>query len=439
MEARAVEATAATRYSTVAIILHWLIGLLLIFEVGLGLRLDGEAGPAKYAVFQLHKSVGITILLLVALRLVWRFHRTPPPLATTGWERILATLVHVLFYVLLLALPLSGWIIVSTSKTVVPTLLFGTVAWPHFPGLDNLAAGARVAWNATSEFVHVNLVTLLYILFGLHVAGALKHHFLDRDGDIARMAPGVRPGSWNDPRLLAIVLGIALAGGLGLAWLPIGTVKPAREVTDQSSVGLPMPMPMPTQSDQAPGPSTATIDAPAIAAEPLEEKLPLSTWRIEKRSSLRFRTSWSGEVITGGFKSFDGKIEFSPDMLKESRVEIRIETGSIFSGDDQRDDTLRSADWFAVGSHGAATFKADRFRKVGTDRFVAVGTLTLKAVTLPINLPFTLSIVGDQATMEGTASVDRTAFKIGEGEYASTAEIPAAVSVSVKLSATRQR
>ncbi|HEX8414206.1 MAG TPA: cytochrome b, partial [Sphingomicrobium sp.] len=282
MEAPAAEATAATRYSTVAIVLHWLIGLLLIFEVGLGLRLDDAAGSVKFAIFQLHKSVGITILLLVALRLVWRFHRSPPPLANTGWERMLATLVHALFYGLLFALPLSGWIIVSTSKTVVPTLLYGAVAWPHFPGLDNLAAGAKVAWNEASEFVHVNLVTMLYVLLGLHVAGALKHHFLDRDGDISRMAPGTRPGSWNDPRLLAIGLGVLLAGGLGLAWLPLGTANRAPLLADRSSIA--MQTPTPTQSVPVPGPPTATIDEPVIAAEPLVEKLPLSAWRIEKGS-----------------------------------------------------------------------------------------------------------------------------------------------------------
>jgi polyisoprenoid-binding protein YceI len=202
---------------------------------------------------------------------------------------------------------------------------------------------------------------------------------------------------------------------------------------------MPTPMPISTQSVQVAGPLSASVDEPTIAVEPPEEKLPVSMWRIEKGSSLRFRTSWSGEVITGGFTTFDGKIEFSPDMLQDSRVEVRIDTGSVFSGDDQRDNTLRSADWFAVGSQGAAIFRADRFRKTGADRFVGSGTLTLKGITLPISLPFALSIVGDQATMEGTVSVDRTAFRVGEGEYASTAEIPAAVSVSVKLTATRQR
>ena len=204
------------RYSTVAIALHWAIAALLFGEVALGLRMEGLHGPLRFAVFQVHKSIGITILLLVALRLALRLIRTPPPVGAHGWERSLAHAVHALFYLLLFALPLSGWTIVSTSRIVVPTLLYGTVPLPHLPGLVDLPAGLREAWNTTARFIHVNLVLVLYGLFALHLAGALKHQWFDRDGDIARMAPGVRAGRVADPRLLLIALGALFAIGLGL-------------------------------------------------------------------------------------------------------------------------------------------------------------------------------------------------------------------------------
>ena len=109
----------------------------------------------------------------------------------------------------------------------------------------------------------------------------------------------------------------------------------------------------------------------------------------------------------------------------------------MFSGDGQRDETLKSADWFAVDRFATAIFRADRFRKTGADRYVARGTLKMKDVTVPISLPFTLRITGDRATMQGIATVDRTAYKIGQGDYAATDEIPAAVKVAVTLNATR--
>lgn len=427
--------TAPARYSTVAMVLHWLIAALLIFEVGLGLRMEAASGSAKFAIFQLHKSVGITILLLVALRLVWRFYKTPPLVAARGWERVLANAVHALFYLLLFALPISGWIIVSTSKIVVPTLLYGAVPWPHFPGLEELAGEARTAWNAASEFVHVNLVNLLYLLFALHLAGALKHHFLDRDGDIARMVPGTRAGRWFDPRLIAIGIGVLGFAGLGFAWLPIGTTRPTAQAT-VSPASSQAPSVAPVVA--APEPAAAAEPEIANAAEAVDEKMELSTWTIGKGSSLRFRTSWSGEAISGGFNRFDGTIDFSPDVLEESRAEIRIETASVFSGDDQRDETLKSGEWFATGAHGTAIFRASRFRKTGANSYVVSGTLTLKGMTLPIALPFTLKFADDRATMQGTATVDRTAYKIGEGEYASTSEIPANVMVSVRINAIRR-
>ncbi len=223
----------ASRYSAVAVVLHWAIAALLFGEVALGLRMEGLRGPARFAVFQLHKSVGITILLLVALRLVWRLLRTPPPVGAHGWERGLARAVHALFYLLLFALPLSGWTIVSTSRIAVSTLLYGVIPLPHLPGLADLPAGLRDAWNHAARFTHVNLVLVLYALFALHLAGAMKHQLVDRDGDISRMAPGVRPGRLADPRLALIALGLlgmaALATWAQTGARPAAATRPMRD------------------------------------------------------------------------------------------------------------------------------------------------------------------------------------------------------------------
>ncbi|MES2056602.1 MAG: cytochrome b/b6 domain-containing protein [Pseudomonadota bacterium] len=425
-----------TRYSTVAITLHWLIAALLIFEVGLGLRMEAAHGADKFAVFQLHKSIGITILLLVAIRLLWRFFRTPPKITAKPWERVLAHAVHALFYLLLLALPLSGWIIVSTSRIVVPTLLYGVIPWPHFPGVDG---AAKAAWHDVAEFIHVNLVTVIYALFALHIAGALKHHFIDRDGDIAKMAPGTRAGAWADPRMIAILAGVLLAIGLGRGWPSTGAARTAAPPVAETPA---LPTPEPSQPVVVAPPTvpienaSEAVDVTTNSIAAVEQEVPV--WTIARGSALAFHTSWSGEAIDGGFNSFDGDIAFDPEQLDRSRVEIRIGTASVFSGDGQRDETLKSDDWFSAGSFANATFKASRFRKTGTDRYVASGTLRIKSVTLPISLPFTLKITGKKAEMQGTATIDRTAYQIGKGDYAATDEIPAAVKVVVKINATRK-
>ena len=423
----AAEGTAPARYTGVAIALHWAIAALLVFEVALGLNMDEAKGSARFTVFQLHKSIGITILLLVLLRVVWRLMHRPPPLNATGWERALALAVHGLFYALLLALPLSGWLIVSTSKIAVPTLLYGTIPWPHLPGFAAMAAAAKEAWTEAAEFVHVNLVNLLYGLVALHLAGALKHHFIDRDGELARMIPARRIGRWGG---LIAVVAVATAA-LGLGW---GSgAKPAEAIV--APLAAPVAAPVPAPSVTEPTPAASAIPEAEDTAEAAQE---VSSWAIQSGSSLRFRTSYTGEAIVGSFATFGGDIVFGPDRLDQSRVAITVDLGSAASGDGERDETLKGGDFFAVGTGRTAVFRADRFRKIGTDRYIAQGTLRLKGVTAPLSLPFTLRIDGDTATMQGSATIDRLTWKIGEGEFSSTSDIPAAVAVEIALKARRK-
>ena len=421
----------AARYATLTIVIHWLIAALLAFEVALGLNMEDARGSAKFSVFQLHKSVGITILLLVLLRIVWRFYRRPPPLTAAGWERALAKIVHAAFYLLLLALPISGWIVVSTSKIVVPTLLYETIPWPHVPGLATLAAGAKQAWNHTAAFVHDNLVTLLYGLVALHVAGALKHHFIDRDGDMARIAPGVRTGSWSDPRLLAIGLMAVGTVALGLTW-GVGRGKPVAPPSPASILQPVKPSAEPTTEISA-AESSAAPEAEASAVGKTE----VSSWAIQRGSSLGFRTTYSGDAVVGSFAKFEGDIVFDPDALEQSKVTITVDTGSVASGDSSRDETLKGDDFFAIGANRTAVFRAERFRKTGPDRYIAQGTLRMKGMTAPLSISFSLKIVGDEATMRGSATIDRLAYKIGEGDFSSTAEIPAAVAIDIVVKARR--
>src|SRR5262245_53273741 len=122
----------ASRYSTVAIALHWAIAVCIITLLGLGFVMT-EMPPRKlatlFAIFQLHKSIGITVLLLTIVRLAWRLTHPAPPLPDTmkPWERLAAQSVHVAFYVLLLAIPLVGWALVSSSPRNIPTVLFNLI------------------------------------------------------------------------------------------------------------------------------------------------------------------------------------------------------------------------------------------------------------------------------------------------------------------------
>ncbi|ATQ44244.1 cytochrome b [Caulobacter mirabilis] len=182
------------RYSAVAIVLHWTIALLMVWVVGLAWYADTLEGSARIEPLQLHKPLGITILVLTVLRLLWRLAKKPPALSThlKPWERFLAHAVHVLFYVVLLALPLSGWAMVSASKliTVFPINMFGLFEWPALSFLTNLPADQlKPTHDALQEAHHLLAKVIIYVLIPLHILGALKHQFLDKDNELARMIP----------------------------------------------------------------------------------------------------------------------------------------------------------------------------------------------------------------------------------------------------------
>lgn len=199
--------TSSTRYTTVAIILHWVIAILLFGMIYVGWWMSDavlvpETRAAAGRAFQLHKSVGITILALSILRLVWRLtHKAPPlPQAMPTWEKTVAKATHWIFYFLIIALPVTGWIYTSAGYSVsfqrffpVATSWFGLVEVPHLGAVAGQDEGTRKAIGIAALNVHSKLAWGVIILGGLHVAAALKHHFFNRDDVLTRMVPFLKP------------------------------------------------------------------------------------------------------------------------------------------------------------------------------------------------------------------------------------------------------
>ena len=194
----ATSSTAARRYSTVAIILHWAMAVLIVWQIWIGIWMTGaiddpQSQAAAYEAFQFHKSLGLSLLVLALLRLGWRLaHRKPAlPPHLPAWQRIGAQASHALLYAFMVLIPLTGWAYVSTgwnsdlgTAFAIPTIWFGLFEWPHLPGLDVNALLADLAMEA-----HELLAWSLIALLVLHVAAALKHHFADRDDVLWSMLP----------------------------------------------------------------------------------------------------------------------------------------------------------------------------------------------------------------------------------------------------------
>ncbi len=178
-----------SQYGAVAIALHWLIAIGILILIGMGLTMDHVSlDPMRmFQLYQLHKSIGISVLLLVCLRVGWRLTHAAPalPLDMPAPERQAAHLAHLALYGLQIILPLSGWAMVSASVLGIPTVLFGTVPWPDLPVLATLQNKAPVE-AVLKEFHHWAAWTLT-ILIALHVAAVLRHALILRDSVSARM------------------------------------------------------------------------------------------------------------------------------------------------------------------------------------------------------------------------------------------------------------
>lgn len=176
------------RYPTLAILLHWLNAVLLIGSFALGLRMVGmDFSPEKINSYAYHKWLGVTIFGVVVVRCIYRQFKPPPALPSNmaEWQKTASRLSHRLLYLLLFALPLSGWI--YSSAAGVPTVPFGQ---PSLQLPDLLQRDPELA--SALKQVHFVLTRLLLVLIFLHIAAALKHHLWDKDGVMHRMLPKVK-------------------------------------------------------------------------------------------------------------------------------------------------------------------------------------------------------------------------------------------------------
>ncbi len=186
----------AERYTGVAMALHWAVAALIGANLVLVWFADkwppGWVRPA----IDLHKSIGITVLGLVAMRILWRIGHRPPALPDgySAIERRAAHVAHLALYALILGIPLSGWLHDSAWKDgpTHPDKLFWLVPWPRIGLLANLPPAPKEHMHDLFFAIHTSLAYGLYVLFVLHVGGALKHQWIDREPELQRMKPGGR-------------------------------------------------------------------------------------------------------------------------------------------------------------------------------------------------------------------------------------------------------
>ena len=415
------------RYTAVAIALHWAIALLIIGMIAVGWIMSdmaGGPGSPKIAIIQIHKSIGITILLLTIARIAWRLMNPPPaepPMPK--WQATLASSVHVLLYALMIIMPLTGWIMASAEISQHDTRFFGTVEM-YVPGIPSLPAETQKGIADVTENLHSKLAWVIIGLLVLHVAGALKHHFVDKDGLIARMAPGLfgrTEGPATNGRGGRIAFGGAVAvfaiiAGLSLSAPP----APAGDATSSTA-------------EETTAPKS---NAPA--------------WAVDyDKSSIKFAAAYMGRPFEGSFSGWKAEIQLDTDAPAnrdtpvDGYIRVAIPMGTVNTGEPYFDENVTQGDWLDVAKFPEAVFEVTGgvFKDSDT-QYEATGVLTLKGLKNPVRLPFTLALDGATATAHGETTLKRMALGVGRGTYIEEkgdAEwVADDVKVIIDLVATRQ-
>ena len=184
------------------------------------------------------------------------------------------------------------------------------------------------------------------------------------------------------------------------------------------------------------GASWAVVCALAWPVDALAAPPP--AWTVDKTaSSVRFTSSMAGEAFSGVFRRWDADIRFDPANLAGSSVTATIDVASVTTDNPDRDQALPTATFLDAPAFPRATFVAHGFTAAAPGRFQTQGVLTLRGVSKPLSLPFTLAIQGPQAKMTSQVAINRLAFGVGQGEWAAVSTIPASVTVSIALTARR--
>jgi len=370
-------------YSGFAKLLHWLTAALIAGMVGLGVYMTDVEGDFQYKLwlYQLHKSFGVTLFALVLIRLAWRQISPPPvmPADMSVWERRAAKSAHSALYVLMLALPLSGWARVSASPLSIPTEVFGLFTLPHIPWLASLPSETKQAWEPVFQTVHWAIAWVLVAVVAVHALAALRHALILKDDVMQRMLPG---------RARKAVTSALLAGLLvPLAW------------------------------------------GEARAAE----------WKIlADQSEIGFSGSAAGQTIKGVFEEFSGDVKFDPEAPEQTESTIIIQIGSVSTGNSDVDGTLPGSDWFNTSEYPQATFTADSAVKAGGDNaYVLNGTLELKGNSGEVAVPFTIDVSGDTARATGDLTINRLEYGVGPDGPISGITVTEEVTISFNLQAEK--
>ena len=402
---------------------HWFIAVLIFAAFALGLTMEPLAlSKEKLNFYAWHKWLGLFILALVVLRLCWRFVTKAPSHSSAQVPQIFhfaAKVGHFLLYAVLLLLPLVGWL--RSSSAGFEIVIFEVLPVPDLIGKDEVLSSQLAQ-------VHYYLALFLALLVVGHVAAVIIHHLFFKDPILQKMKPHF---------LHKALIAFALLGGVGFYVYYTQTLgvegpkkaeKPVKEVTEKEISSKEKDI----KSESAKSDVSSRSDA-----EP--------RWDIDEQVSLlEFTATQKGAKTTGVFKKYQLKqLVFNPDELDKAVVELEIDVTSISLSNVLVEQTLASSSWFDAGEFPKATFQSKSFKSLGGDVYEVAGNLTIKDIVQPNIIKLTIQLAtateDERVVIEakGETVISRLAYKIGQGEWASTDDLADEVQLKIHIRALK--
>ncbi len=394
------------RYNWLARQFHWLMVplILCLFVLGL-LMTELPVSTLKLTLYAWHKWIGITVLALVVFRLVWRFISCAPTSEATqvpSFIHLLAKAGHVGLYLLLIVIPLIGWL--RSSSAGFEIVLFEVLPIPDLMGKDE-------AFSKNLALLHkIGAFTLLLLLFG-HVGAVVLHYKVWQDRILQKMAPSFAHMG---------LLGAVFLAGVGLIVYST-VISPPKPVAELAEI-----------QDQS-----ETFN---------KTKSAHTQWVVDpQESKLEFTATQKSSPTTGVFKSLLlNRLTFDPEAPEKAEVEVIVDVASLSLGTQMIEQTLLSSSWFDVQTHKRAVFYAQAFESLGANKYRLNGTLTIKAIAVPLTVDLLIiksideKIGKEMIKATGKTIISRTAFRIGQGEWASTQVLDDEVTLKIDIRAIKE-
>lgn len=420
------------RYTTVAITLHWVIAAAIVGMIAGGMYMVnlthtletnraligaiGYEGPSAEQLsamggqiewlYQFHKSVGITILILTIARIIWRVMNPPPalPADMKRLEKTASHAVHMGFYFIMIALPLTGWLYSSVStKLDIPIVLFELISWPDIPFVEGLKTDAASGLVRNSHEI-LGKITIALLL--LHVAGAIKHEIGADEGVLKRMIPRLF-GKTTAPQAPSRGAVVAFGSAAAVFALIAGAPVLASAMTAGPAAS--------TQADFTPN------------------------WTVDfDQSSIQFSGIHDGNPYSGNFGNWDAAIDFDPAAPEAGRAKVTVNTGTATASQKLYTDSLRAPEWLNTSAFPTAEIEITNITGVETNGYTSTATLTLKDITVETEFQFVLTIEGDTATMTGQTTYQRTPLDLGQVSDPTADWVSEDVTVDVEVVAVRK-